>query len=115
MADQKSLALLLGILLDNAIKYSPEKTAITVRVERKDGYGLVSVIDKGPGIAAADLPHIFERFFRADSSRTKEQAAGNGLGLSIAQKTAAALGGTIVAKSEVGEGSTFTLRLPIAS
>ncbi|HSE61830.1 MAG TPA: sensor histidine kinase, partial [Candidatus Saccharimonadales bacterium] len=114
MADEKNLALLVGILLDNAIKYSPEKTVITVRIERKDNHGLISVIDKGPGIAADDLPHIFERFFRADSSRTKEQVAGNGLGLSIAQKTAAALNGAIIAKSEVGEGSTFTLRLPVA-
>jgi two-component system, OmpR family, sensor histidine kinase CiaH len=115
MADEKSVDLLISILLDNAIKYSPEKTAITIRTERKDGHGLVSVIDQGPGIAAADLPHIFERFFRADSSRTKEQVAGNGLGLSIAQKTAAALNGTIIAKSEPEHGSTFTLRLPIAA
>jgi two-component system, OmpR family, sensor histidine kinase CiaH len=113
MADKKNLALLIGILLDNAIKYSPEKTTITVRVERKDGHGLISVIDQGPGISTDDLPRIFERFFRADSSRTKEQVAGNGLGLSIAKKTAAALHGAIIAKSEKGQGSTFSIRLPI--
>lgn len=114
MADKKNLALLIGILLDNAIKYSPETTSITIRTERKDGHGLITVTDQGPGISAEDLPHIFERFFRADNSRTKEQVAGNGLGLSIAQKTAAVLGGNITAKSEQGQGSSFIIRLPIA-
>jgi two-component system, OmpR family, sensor histidine kinase CiaH len=114
MADKKSLGILIGILLDNAIKYSPEKTTITIKTERKDGHGLIAITDQGPGISVTDLPHIFERFFRADSSRTKEQVAGNGLGLSIAQKTAAALNGNITAKSELGQGSSFIIRLPAA-
>jgi two-component system, OmpR family, sensor histidine kinase CiaH len=113
MGEKASIATLLSILLDNAIKYSPPQTEIAVTVNRKDGHGIVTVTDHGPGIAEADLPHIFERFYRADSSRTTADVAGNGLGLSIAQKTVAALHGTITARSEVGKGSSFILRLPI--
>jgi two-component system, OmpR family, sensor histidine kinase CiaH len=115
LGEEKSVTALVGILLDNAIKYSLPHTRIEVTVERKDNYGLVTVADHGPGIAEEDLPHIFDRFYRADSSRTKENVAGNGLGLSIAQKTVAALKGSITARSEVGKGSTFILRLPKAA
>lgn len=114
VAEHKTAATIVGILLENAVKYSPKNSTITVAVYRKDGLGCISVVDHGAGIAAGDLEHIFERFFRADSSRTKDNAAGHGLGLSIAQKLTAALRGTIVAQSTVGKGSTFTLRLPLA-
>lgn len=114
MADAKSMSTIISILLDNAIKYSPRESHIVISMRRKDGSGFISVKDRGTGIAANDLPHVFDRFFRADSSRTKEKVAGHGLGLSIAQKLVAGLGGTIHAKSKQGKGSEFTLRLNIA-
>jgi signal transduction histidine kinase len=108
------MATIVCILLENAIKYSAANTKVSVMMARKDGQGLVSVIDNGPGIAPNDLPHVFERFYRADSSRSKEHVTGHGLGLSIAQKLVQGLGGTITAESTVGKGSAFTLRLPLA-
>lgn len=114
MAEHKTAATILSILLENAIKYSPNNSEITLVTTRKDGLGCISVIDNGPGIAASDLEHIFERFYRSDNSRAKVNVAGHGLGLSIAQKLTVALKGTIVAKSTLNKGSTFTLRLPIA-
>jgi signal transduction histidine kinase len=115
MGDKASIVTVVGVLLDNAIKYSPPKAEVWVEVSRKDGHGLVTITDHGPGIAEADLPHIFERFYRADSSRTSGDVAGNGLGLSIAQKIVATAHGSITARSEAGKGSAFILRLPIAS
>lgn len=114
MADAKSMGTIIGVLLDNAIKYSPQDSRIVIAMKRKDGNCFISIKDQGPGIAANDLPHVFDRFYRADSARTKERVAGHGLGLSIAQKLVAGLGGTIHAKSKVGKGSEFTLRLNIA-
>jgi two-component system sensor histidine kinase CiaH len=114
VADAKAMGTIISILLDNAIKYSPAQSRITISMKRKDGSGYISVKDQGPGIATNDLPHVFDRFYRADSSRTKERVAGHGLGLSIAQKLVAGLGGTIHAKSKVGKGSEFTLRLNIS-
>lgn len=114
MAETSGLATIVGILLDNAIKYSPEKSEITVRLARQDNYGLISIADQGLGIAPQDLPHIFERFYRADTSRTKDAAHGHGLGLSIAKKVAAQMRSTITAQSDVGKGAIFTLRVPTA-
>lgn len=114
MGEAKSVTAILCILLENAIKYSPQGAGIQVSAKRKDGQGHITIADTGPGIAQSDLPHIFDRFYRADSSRSKENIAGHGLGLSIAQKLVSGLGGTIEAKSKVGEGSEFTLRLPLA-
>lgn len=114
IAEKKSFETVVGILLDNAIKYSHHGAIVTVVTARKDGFGLISIADTGAGIAPADLPHIFDRFYRADSSRTKGSAGGHGLGLSIAQKMTAAMHGEIIAQSELGKGSTFILRLPLA-
>lgn len=114
MAESKSLATIIGILLDNAIKYSPNASVITVTSYRKDGNGFIVVADHGPGIPVADLPHIFDRFYRADSSRTTQTVAGHGLGLSIAQKMIVAMRGSIIAQSTPGKGCVFTVKLPIA-
>lgn len=107
---------IIGILLDNAIKYSGKETTITLKTYRKDGYGYAEVADEGIGIKATELPHVFERFYRADSSRANTQthahAVGHGLGLAIAQSLAESLGGVIKAQSMPGKGSTFTCRLP---
>jgi signal transduction histidine kinase len=72
------------------------------------------VCDTGDGIPAADLPHVFERFYRVDKQRTQD-SGGSGLGLSISKKIMDAHGGRIVAESAVGEGSTFMLTFPVAS
>lgn len=105
---------IIGILLDNAIKYSPEKSAIKLHATQRDGNARLHVTDQGYGIKSTDLRHIFERFYRADTARSKQQIEGHGLGLSIAQQLAAAMDGTISVKSTPGKGSTFILRLPKA-
>ena len=99
-------------LLGNAIKYSHEKSEVEVVVRQSDHKVRISIIDKGIGIAAIDLPHIFERFYRADHSRNKTGAEGYGLGLSLAKAIADAHKGNIIVKSEYGKGSTFTVELP---
>lgn len=114
LGNSQHIDAVLGILLDNAIKYSPAKSTIIVATGHRDGYGYLTVKDGGYGIAEADLPHIFERFYRSDSSRSKEYVAGHGLGLSIAQKMAHDIHGLILVESTQGKGSTFSLRLPTA-
>jgi signal transduction histidine kinase len=109
-AEELAVDKIISILLDNAIKYSPKNTQITVRTYQKDGHGYLEVKDQGIGIKATELPHIFDRFYRADTSRTKQQVPGHGLGLSIAQKLAENLNGQIKATSSPGEGSRFTIK-----
>lgn len=106
-ADEPHVDGILGILLDNAIKYSPEKSTISLDLRRQDGSVCLTVHNTGPGIPADDLPHIFDRFYRADSARATD---GYGLGLSIAHKLATNMNGTIAVKSAKG-GTTFTVRL----
>lgn len=108
----EDLTELFSILLDNAIKYSPEKSRVTL--VSKDGQQniRVSVKDHGVGINKKDLLHIFDRFYRGDVARSKEGNGGFGLGLSIAKKFAEEHGGDITVKSKVGIGSTFTVHLP---
>jgi two-component system sensor histidine kinase CiaH len=106
-ADESHVDGILGILLDNAIKYSPEKSTISLDLRRQDGSVCLTVHNTGPGIPADDLPHIFDRFYRADSARATD---GYGLGLSIAHKLATNMNGTIAVKSAKG-GTTFTVRL----
>jgi signal transduction histidine kinase len=100
-------------LLANAIRYSPQGSAVTVRVtEERDGV-VVSVADNGPGIPQEDVPHLFERFFRADRSRSRA-TGGSGLGLAIVKQLIEAQGGQVWAKSAVGQGSEFSFRVPLA-
>ena len=101
----------LRILVDNAVKYTPEGGALFVRLKGKEGIVQLSVSDTGQGIAPDDLPKVFQRFYRTDESRTR-QTGGTGLGLSIAQWTAARHGGWIQVSSKQGLGSRFTLVLP---
>lgn len=100
-------------LVSNALKYSPEASPIEVEVTCEQGEVMVRVRDYGIGIAPEDLPHIFEPFRRARGSR--DNVPGVGLGLSVSRKIAEAHGGRIDVESRLGEGSTFTLRLPAAS
>ncbi|MEJ7655041.1 MAG: sensor histidine kinase [Chloroflexia bacterium] len=108
--DPDALRQLLLILLDNAIAHTPPPGLVVARLETRGSEFTITVADSGVGIAAADLPHVFERFYRADVSRG---AGGVGLGLSIAQAIAERQGGEIVAASAPNEGATFTVRLPL--
>src|SRR3989344_2305151 len=105
VADGPALSEAIVILLDNAVKYSPPNSQVNLTSQKKGGVISIIVSDSGPGIAKKDLPHLFDRFFRSDSSRT---SAGFGLGLSIAQKIVRRHGGDIKVKSSA-TGSTFAL------
>lgn len=98
-------------LLDNAIKYTAPGGQIDVILQAEGGEAVLQVRDDGVGIADADLPHVFERFYRAPSARGQ---TGAGLGLSIAAEVVGAHGGSLAAESQPGGGSTFTVRLPLA-
>jgi two-component system, OmpR family, sensor kinase len=108
--DVDRLRQLLLNLIDNALKYTPAGGQVVLVLRRSDGWVRIQVTDNGVGIAPEDLPHIFERFYRADRSRARR--GGSGLGLSIAQWIAEAHGGRVEVSSEVGKGSTFTVWLP---
>lgn len=112
-ANQAMLKEAILTLLDNAIKYSPNKSQITIEATSSKSMVHISVQDQGSGIPPADLPHIFKRFYRADQSRNKQMAKGYGLGLSIAKSIIAQHHGKISVKSTVGSGSTFTTQLPL--
>jgi two-component system, OmpR family, phosphate regulon sensor histidine kinase PhoR len=110
--DSEDLALLVGNLLDNAIRYTPRGGLVRVEVAESDGHATLTVTDSGIGIPSRDLPRIFERFYRVDQARSRE-TGGTGLGLSIARHVAEQHGGSIEAESELGSGSTFRVRLPM--
>lgn len=109
VTDKKKLTKVLVVLLDNAIKYSSHGTTIYVSQSFDGKQTNIHVKDKGEGIAPADLSHIFERFYRADQSRS--QSSGYGLGLAIATKLVEQLGGKLTAESELYNGSIFTVHL----
>jgi heavy metal sensor kinase len=111
LADPRKLQRLLANLLDNAVKYTPPGGRVRFELEQDASETRLRVADTGPGIPAADLPHIFERFYRADRSR---HAPGNGLGLSLARAIARAHGGDIRVSTAEGGGSCFTACLPRA-
>ena len=111
--DETALRRLLLILVDNAVKYTPAGGRVDVRLALEKDAALIRISDTGIGIAAADLPHVFDRFWRADKVRSRA-AGGTGLGLAIARWIVDRHGGTIVVSSELGKGSTFTVTLPLA-
>lgn len=108
--DAACLAQVVTNLVDNAIEHGGDGCVVTVSLEVRDGRAVLTVADTGPGIPAADLPHVFERFYRADASRARA-TGGSGLGLSIVKETVEAHGGTVSASSVPGRGATFTVRL----
>lgn len=103
---------LVYILLDNALKYTGAGGEVSVKLVSQDGKAILIVSDTGIGIAASDLPHVFDRFWRADKVRSRQEG-GSGLGLSIAQKIVEQSGGKIEVESEVGSGSCFAVTLPL--
>ena len=109
--DEERLRQVVGNLLSNAIKYSPAGGLIRVSGRSEPNQVTLSVSDQGPGIAASDLPHIFERFYRGDAELTK-RAKGAGLGLYLAKSVVEAHGGRIWAESAPGAGTTFLFTLP---
>jgi two-component system phosphate regulon sensor histidine kinase PhoR len=112
LADSLQVEGLLLNLVDNAVKYT-DKGSVTVRLTAKDGRFLIEVADTGIGIDAGLQPHIFERFYVVDKSRSKK-LGGTGLGLSIVKHIVLAHQGTVAVKSRLGEGTTVTVLLPIA-
>lgn len=112
-ADESLLLQLLLNLLDNAIKYTPSGGDVRVSWAVDAGSAFVTVSDSGIGIDAEHLPHVFERFYRVDKARSRAEG-GTGLGLAISKWIADAHGGDIHATSTVGEGSSFTVRLPLS-
>jgi two-component system sensor histidine kinase SenX3 len=98
-------------LIDNAIRYSPSNTKVGIGIKDKDGLVSVSVADQGEGLKPEDQDRVFERFYRVDAARSR-QTGGTGLGLSIVKHVVENHGGEVTVWSQLGKGSTFTVRLP---
>lgn len=111
MVNHRDVAIGTRNLLDNAVRYTPRGGSITVEVRREDGSAMISVGDTGEGIPTRDIERVFERFYRVDSARSRA-TGGTGLGLSIVRHVAESHGGSVAVESELGVGSTFTIRLP---
>jgi two-component system, OmpR family, sensor kinase len=112
MADRNALTTVIRNVLGNACKYAPG--APQRWSTRSDGgFGILEAHDDGPGIPAADLPHVFERFYRGEKTRAREEG-GSGLGLSIVQGLISALGGDVALQSQEGQGTTVSIRLPLS-
>ena len=107
--DSERLRQALSILLDNAVKYTPKGGRVTVRITEEEGAVGIEVSDTGIGISEEKIPHVFERFYRAEEARS---TAGSGLGLAIARQIVEDQGGSLEVRSNIGEGSTFTIRIP---
>jgi two-component system, OmpR family, sensor histidine kinase BaeS len=113
MADADRLEVALDALVENAVHHTQEQDTIEVSIRRLGNRAVISVRDTGSGIPAADLDHIFDRFARADSGRSR-QAGGFGLGLSIVKAIVDAHGGEVRVSSAVGTGTTFEILLPLS-
>jgi two-component system OmpR family sensor kinase len=122
LADYTRLRQLFLNLITNAIKYTPRDGSVELTLSRRGRTAVFAVRDTGIGLAAADLPHVFERFWRADRARSRRvpdgarayDRGGFGLGLAISQWIAEAHGGSIAVRSRLGRGSTFTVMLPVS-
>lgn len=113
LGDRDRLKQMLMNLVENAVRYTPEGGRVSVGLRRQNGRAYLTVADTGVGIAPEHLPHIFERFYRADPSRSRT-IGGNGLGLAIVKYVAEAHGGRVSVQSQVGKGSVFTVELEAA-
>jgi two-component system phosphate regulon sensor histidine kinase PhoR len=112
-ADDVRISQVILNLLDNAIKYTPNNGTITISAAQKDSFIQIDIADTGIGIAEKDMPRLFERFYRVDKARSREQG-GTGLGLSIVKHIVQSHGGEIWVESRQGKGSTFSFTIPIA-
>ncbi|HEX6230227.1 MAG TPA: ATP-binding protein [Actinomycetota bacterium] len=113
-ADPERVHQVLYNLLDNALRFTPAGGRVSVTASRHDGAVDVAVADTGPGISSEHLPRLFERFYRIDTSRSRNEG-GTGIGLAIARSVVEAHGGRIWAESEPGKGAVFTFELPVAA
>lgn len=113
LADRSSIEEAVVIILDNAIKYSPKESTVEISNAKDQQNIKIAIKDQGPGIDKADLPHIFERFYRSNKARSKDVDNSYGLGLSIAKKIVDIHGGKICVDSKPDHGSTFTIIVPI--
>jgi two-component system OmpR family sensor kinase len=112
LGDPDRLQQLMLVLLDNALLHTPPEGTLTLSVGQSSDVATIAVADTGSGIAPEHLPHLFDRFYRADSARARE-SGGTGLGLAIARAIAESHHGKISVASEVGKGTTFTVTLPV--
>ncbi len=112
LANQMDITRCLHNIIENAIHYTEAGGSVTVAVQREGAFVRIDVSDTGMGIAEEDLPKIFQRFYRSDKARSTSKG-GTGLGLAIAKRIVELHGGTINVQSEVGVGSTFSIRLPV--
>jgi signal transduction histidine kinase len=112
--DRNALTRVLTNLVDNALKYAPGESPVTVSLSLSGGQAAVSVSDNGPGIAADDLPHIFDRFRQVSAAPAGTSKTGVGLGLYITANLVDGMGGRIWVRSEQGRGTSFTFALPVA-
>jgi two-component system phosphate regulon sensor histidine kinase PhoR len=112
-ADRRALEQVLTNLIENAVKYGGEGGTVTVRATSENDAMQITVADTGPGIEAAHLPRLFERFYRVDAGRSRE-LGGTGLGLSIVRHLVEAMGGKVAVESAPGRGTSFTFTLPHA-
>jgi signal transduction histidine kinase len=110
MADKDRLTQILGILIDNALSYSPKESTITLRPYQKKNVFLLEVEDHGIGISREQKKYIFNRFYQADPARN--DTSHFGLGLSVAKELTELMGGKINVKDTLGGGSTFVIELP---
>ena len=112
IGDEAMLRELFLIFLENAVKYSPPHTEVSVHLEKENDFAVIVFQDQGPGISEEHLPHIYERFYRAAGADAGETKSG-GLGLAIAQGIVRAQAGSIACETAPNRGSTFTVRLPL--
>jgi signal transduction histidine kinase len=112
-ADPERVHQVLYNLVDNAVRATPPDGRVRIEAHRRNGSVRISVADTGVGIAAEHLPRVFDRFYRVDEARSREDG-GTGIGLAIARSVVEAHGGSISATSEPGKGSIFAFDLPVA-
>jgi signal transduction histidine kinase len=113
LANKESLEQMILIFLDNAVKFTPQKGKVTLITRPNKNHLILEVKDTGIGIAKKDIPHVFDRFYQADQSRSKIKTTGFGLGLSLAKRIIEIHKGLVEVSSLLGKGTTFTIKLPL--
>jgi signal transduction histidine kinase len=113
--NETAISELIKVLIDNALQYSPKDSQVQIKLSKYEGRAKFEITNSGPGIKADKLPHIFDRFYRADSSRTTGEQKGYGLGLSLAKSIVELHNGELSATSEPGVETTFSFILALNS